>query len=348
MASRRWYWFPIYFAASVTLGVIAISSAVHSTSKNSPKQLPPITNDHSKNASEALRKAGFTVMADLLHRSPLFFHPPQNSTIFAIKDSAIKNSSLPLWFLKNLLLYHTSTSKTSFHDLLNKPPGTCITTLFRQKKVALTKVDPEPKLVEINHVLISNPDIFLGDQLAVHGVLAPFLPLDLQDLQGGWDHFIHSPTCRFNDSSMFNESRNVVEWNRVVQLLGSRGYASFSIALHSVLDGVRKYTGSLDSATIFAPPDLTLLRYPSTVLDRTVRIHILPQRFTYKELTSLPIRTLLNTLVSEENLEIDGVLGFMAGMVINGVEIVEPDMLVSEKFVVHGISRAFKMDELAA
>ncbi|KAJ1394455.1 FAS1 domain [Sesbania bispinosa] len=136
--------------------------------------------------------------------------------------------------------------------------------------------------------------------------------------------------------------------NVIVQMLGSKGYASFSIALHSVLDGIQKDSVSLSSATIFAPPDLKLLGSPSTLLDRAVRLHILPQRFTNKELSFLPVRTLLKTLVPDEQLEIDGVLDFMPGVVISGVEIVEPDMLTSEKFVVHGISRAFKMTELTA
>ncbi|TKY48791.1 Fasciclin arabinogalactan protein 21 [Spatholobus suberectus] len=349
MASSRWCWFLIYFVASITLGIIAISSAMRSSSKNTTQEAAaPIPNDLSTNASNALRKAGFIVMAELLHHSPSFFKPPQNATIFAIKDSALKNTSHPLWFLKTLLLYHTTTAKaSSFLDLLNTSQGTCLTTLLRDKNVSVTKVDRAQNSVEINHVSISNPNIFLGEQLAVHGVLAPFSPLHPQDLlQRGLDSVIHSPTCHSNSS---HESENGVEWNRVVHLLGAKGYASFSIALHSVLDGIKKDSGSSCSVTIFAPPDSTLLGRPSSFLDRAVRLHILPQRFSYKELTSLPVRTLLKTLASDDDhLEIDGVLDFVHGMVVDGVEIVAPDMLVSEKFVVHGISRAFKMAELTS
>ncbi|KAJ1376294.1 FAS1 domain superfamily [Sesbania bispinosa] len=285
MASSCWCWFPLYFVASITLGVIAISSAVHFSSKNSPQEeAPPLTHSLPSNASDALRRSGFTLMADLLHRSPPFFLPPQNSTFLPSK-------TLPSETLPSLS----------------------------------------------------------GEQLAIHGVVGPFSSLRRQDLLG-WD-FIHSATCRPNtDNSTFDQSSKnvVIEWNRIVQLLGSKGYASFSIALHSVLDAIQKDSVSLSSATIFAPPDLKLLGSPSTLLDRAVRLHILPQRFTNKELSSLPVRTLLKTLVTDEQLEIDGVLDFMPGVVISGVEIVEPDMLSSEKFVVHGISRAFKMTELTA
>jgi len=347
-----WCWFPIYFIASVALGVIAITSAVHSNSKSSPQVIPPQTHTLSTNATEALKKQGFVLIADLLHRSPPFFLPPKNSTFFAIKDSAIKNTSLPLWFLKSLLMYHTFTTKLTMQELLNKSQGTCETTLFRQKNASLTKVDTLQKTVEINHVLISNPDMFLGEEFNIHGVLGPFSSLQREVLQGGSD-FIRAPTCpsfKTNSTYEVGDFKNFVEWNKVVQLLGSKGYSSFSTALNSVLEGILKDSSSFGygSATIFAPPDVNLLHYPSTLLDRAVRIHILPQRFTYQELSSLPVRTLLKTLMPDDHLEIDGVLDFMEGVLINGIQIVKPDMFVSEKFVVHGISRAFKMAEITA
>ncbi|XP_047167404.1 fasciclin-like arabinogalactan protein 21 isoform X1 [Vigna umbellata] len=349
MAYSRWCWFPLYVAASIALGIIAISSAIRSSeSKNSSQEATPIHHDISLNASNALRRAGFLLMADLLHHSPSFFKPPQNSTIFAIRDSAIRNTSHPLWFLKTLLLYHTTSASSSnpfsFHDLLNMSQGTCLTTLLRHKNISLTKVDPARNSVEINNVLISNPNIFLGDQLAVHGVLAPFSPLHPQDLlQRGLDFFIRPPTCSSNDSL----SKNGVRWNRVVHLLRAKGYASFSVALRSVLEGIKKdHSGSLGFATIFAPPDFMLIgSNPSTLLHRAVRLHILPERFRYEELASLPVRTLLKTLVPDELLEIDGILDFAPGMFVNGVEIVAPDMITSENFVVHGISKAFEMTE---
>ncbi|KAL2331788.1 hypothetical protein Fmac_019369 [Flemingia macrophylla] len=345
MAYSRWCWFPLYFAASIALGVIAISSATRSSSsKNPPQEAQPIARDLSVNASNALRRSGFIVMADLLHHSPSFFNPPQNSTIFAIKDSAIKNTSHPLWFLKTLLLYHTTaTSKPyTFNDLLHLPLATCLPTLLRAKNLSLTKLNPATNTLEINHVPVSNPNIFLSDKLAIHGVLAPFYPLLPQDiLKRGFDSVIPTPTCRFNQSNVPG-----VDWNKVVRFLSANGYASFSVALHSVLDGIKKEWEGLSSVTVFSPPDLTLLGYPSKFLDRAVRLHILPRRFSYKELTSLPVRTLLKTLVPYDNLEVDGVLDFVPGMVLSGVEIVAPDLLASHNFVVHGICRAFKMTDV--
>jgi len=80
--------------------------------------------------------------------------------------------------------------------------------------------------------------------------------------------------------------------------------------LRSSFHYVKKdHSSSLGFATIFAPPDFMLLGpNPSTLLHKAVRLHILPQRFRYKELASLPIRTLLKTFVPDELLEIDEVL----------------------------------------
>ncbi|QCD87573.1 hypothetical protein DEO72_LG3g2110 [Vigna unguiculata] len=72
--------------------------------------------------------------------------------------------------------------------------GTCLTTLLRHKNISLTKVRPATNPVEINNVLISNPNIFLADELAVHGVLSPFSPLHPHDLlQRSLDFFIRPP-----------------------------------------------------------------------------------------------------------------------------------------------------------
>ncbi|CAJ1933263.1 unnamed protein product [Sphenostylis stenocarpa] len=111
------------------------------------------------NASKALRRAGFILMARPSPPLSFILQTAQNSTIFAIRDSAIRNTSHPFWFLKTLLLYHTTTyNPFSFHDLLNMSQGTCLTTLLCHKNISLTKVDRARNSVEINNVLISNPN----------------------------------------------------------------------------------------------------------------------------------------------------------------------------------------------
>ncbi|KAF4382590.1 hypothetical protein F8388_015418 [Cannabis sativa] len=341
---------PVYFTVSVILAFIAISTSMHS--KTEQPSSPTKLNFHelSLNASKALRKAGFNVMATLLQVSPEIFLSSPNSTIFAIQDDAISNSSLPPWLLRNLLQYHTSPLNLPMKDLLKKPRGSCLPTLHRQKNIAITNIDFKETTVDINNVSVTHPDVFLAETISVHGVLEPFSSLDPEDVHQGWNS-IQAPTCNAMSVLVSDavKSTNMVEWSWIVRLLSSNGFVPFAIGLNSVLEEILKDYKGLNSVTIFAPPNLQSLTSPSPLLKRTVWFHILPQRLTYKELTALPAGTLLMTLVRDLSLEVAGTAGFKGGLIINGIEIVAPDIFTSKKFTVHGISRAFEVaDQVAA
>jgi hypothetical protein len=342
---KHWWHASVYSIISLLLAFIAISTALRSNHKNAIPATKPVARGLQLNVSRALRRAGFHTMATLLQVSPELFLSSPNSTIFVIKDSAISYVSIPPLLLKDLLQYHTTPSKLSMNDLLKKPQGSCFPTLHRKKKIAITKIDARQSHIEINNVLVSHPDVFLEGPIAVHGVVGPFSPLDPQDVHQRLN-FIKSPICNNNSTlvSDFLEPENMVEWRRIIQLLSSYGFVSFTIGLHSVLDGILEDHASLNTATIFAPPNLAVVASSSLLLDKIVRFHILPRRLTYKELTSLPARTLLRTLVPGQDLEVN----FKKGLVnINGVEIAAPDLFSSEKFVVHGVSRAFELTEFS-
>eukprot|EP00257_Ricinus_communis_P026364 XP_025013778.1 fasciclin-like arabinogalactan protein 21 [Ricinus communis] len=286
MAScSHWWHAPTYFTISVVLAYIAISTVPNSPSRN--PTTPPISHKLSLNASAALRRSGFNIISTLLSISPEIFLSSPNSTIFAIQDSALTNASnaLPPWFLRHLLQYHTSPLVFSMADLLNKPQGICFPTLVYRKNVAVTKVDANQRFLEINHVLVSHPDIFLEGNLAIHGVLGPFSSMGSQDFDQILDS-IQAPICDANSSLILDASdpKNMIEWTRIVRLLSFNGFVSFAIGLNSVLDGILKDYSNLNSVTIFCPPELALVASPSPMLDKIVRIHILPTRVTYTEL----------------------------------------------------------------
>lgn len=230
------------------------------------------------------------------------------------------------------------------NDLLMKPQDSCLPTLLHQKKVAITKIGAKERFIEINNVLVSHADIFLEGLLSIHGVLEPFSSLDPQDIHPGWD-YIQSPICESISSTLvsdFTESKNmVIEWTKIIHLLSSNGFVSFAIGLHSVIDQILEDDINLNLTTIFAPADFAFVASSSPLLDRIVRLHILPQRFTYKELASLPNKTLLKTLVPNQYLEISGNVEFTQGFDINGVQIFAPEIFSSKQFVIHGISQAF-------
>ncbi|XP_057461856.1 fasciclin-like arabinogalactan protein 21 [Actinidia eriantha] len=344
----NWWHCPLYFSMSVTLAVIAISASIHSTPTNStPSNHTIFHHSLSFNASRALKNQGFNAVAALLQIYPELFLTSPQSTVFAVPDSSISNVSVHPNLMKNLLKYQISPSNFTIQDLLKKPQNTCLPTLIHQKNIALTKIDPKQRSIEINNVLISHPNLFLDGPISIHGVLGPFSTLNLQDFYQ--DREISQPAicdAKFSRISNASEPTYVIEWNRIVRFLRSNGFLSFGIRLHSVLDGIVRDYPNLNSATIFAPLDFIFVTPSRPLLDQIVRFHIVPQRFEYLELNSLPEKAILRTLFSDKNLVITS-SGYSKRVVaVNGVEIVSSDCFTSKHFVVHGISGAFSMEEL--
>ncbi|XP_010261302.1 PREDICTED: fasciclin-like arabinogalactan protein 21 [Nelumbo nucifera] len=350
----HWWHAPIYATISVILAVTAISTSYHPDTK---AQIPHSVGSDSLNlhklslslnASRALRREGFNFMATILLISPEEVLPSSESTIFAIQDHDISNVSLPPWLMKDLLHYHTSPSKLSLEDLSKKPQGRCIPTLLPGKNLAITKIDGQERKVEINHVLISHPDIFVEGPYSIHGIPGPFTSFDPREIEPDWD-FIRSPICDSNGSLVADasEARNRVPWSRILRLLSSNGFISFAVGLHGVLDGILRDNVDLSSVTIFAPPDLAYVGSPSPLLETIVRLHILPQRYTYRELSLLPEKASLKTLLPDEDLQITSEVSFTGTVSINGIKITTPDFISSQEFMIHGISRALEKVKLS-
>ncbi|KAL9164534.1 hypothetical protein ABFS82_06G110600 [Erythranthe guttata] len=311
---------PFYFAMSLTLAYLAVTTMKHSAPENPP---PPPLHGLALNASAVLRRhGGFHITAALLQVSPDLFFSGNASTVFAIQDSAFSNLSIPPWEMRQLLLSHAAPSALPTAELLKKPPGFCFKTLAENKNLVITKNNPKTGPITINNVPISDPDIFLEGPFSVHGVLRPL-------------NEIPAPACGFSDH------RNV-EWTGIIKLLSSNGYVSFAIGLNAVLDKIVRNYEKLSSVTVFAPPNSGLISSPSPFLDRIVRLHILPQRLNYMELIATK-NSSLKTLIPSFDLKIEK---FTQTLVIDGVEITRPDLFSSETFVVHGISRDFDVVEL--
>ncbi|CAL1406819.1 unnamed protein product [Linum trigynum] len=334
----------IYFTLSTFLAFMAFSIALHSTTTTtttssspqppSPSPPPATTLPRlSSNASTSLRRAGFSLAASLLQSSPHSFSSssyPQ-STVFAIKDSAFSSSAAanPRLLMKQLLHYHTSPLRLPMSELLKIRRGTRFPTLVPGKNLVLTKIDAKSRAAEINHVKISHPDVVIDGSLVIHGVLEPFSSLDSGE---------HTAM----DSVGF---RDLGYWPKIIRSLSSKGFVSFAIGLNSVLDGILDDYRHLNSVTVFSPPDFGSVASSSPMLGRIIRIHILPQRISYKELVVLPDKSPLKTLLPGQDLELKKAGKFTelnvtaARMRVNGVDIVAPEIFSSGKYIVHGISR---------
>ncbi|PRQ24943.1 putative FAS1 domain-containing protein [Rosa chinensis] len=287
---------------AVILAAIVISMTLRSDpTTQTPKSATPISHVISLSASRTLRASGFTVMAALLQISPELFRSSPNSTIFAIANSHISNASLPPHLLRDLLKYHTSPVRVSIEDLMEKPQGSCLLTLYQKKSLAITRIDRKNRMVQINWVWVSHPNLFVEGSVSIHGVLGPFAVVD-----PNYD-VIHAPMCDSNlsvvsGSGGLKKKKSNVECGRIVRLLSSKGFVPFAIGLHSVLDGILEDERNVSSVTIFVPPRLELgaHHHPRALLEKIVRFHIVPQRLTHRELSALPARTLLRTMVHDD------------------------------------------------
>ncbi|MCE3049645.1 hypothetical protein HAX54_045460 [Datura stramonium] len=191
------------------------------------------------------------------------------------------------------------------------------------------------------HQLLKKPQ----GSLSIHGVSGAFSLLDFHGMDEHLD-VIRSPICDEISNASSTDTKNLVDWPRIIKLLSSKGYVSFAIELHSVLDGVLQDSVNLSSVTIFAPPNLGFLSSPSPLLERIVRLHIVPQRYTSMELAFLPDISSLKTLAPGLNVTISK-NNFSRVLIIDDVEITAPDIFVSKTFVIHGTSRPFELEELS-
>ncbi|KAK1396220.1 fasciclin-like arabinogalactan protein 21 [Heracleum sosnowskyi] len=337
----RWWYALFYFAMSITLAII-ITTSFHSTPNSATPTQSSIKHQLSLTATHVLKSHGFNVIAPLLHISPDLFLSSQQLTIFSIHDRAFSDSLVPSSALNPLLLYHIVPTKYTFQELLNMPQNSCLETLLRGKKTVVTRSSRRQRLVEINNVLISHPDLFVQGPVSIQGVLRPFASLS-QD----WDN-LESPVCVSSLRQHHQRKlvpKNRIEWPRIIHLLRSKGYASFAMGLNSVIEGIIQDFKYLDSVTILAPPDLPFLASASPLLQRIVKFHMLPRRFSFTELTSLPEMASLRTLLDHKDLQITTSSCFSQIVAINGVEIASPDISASNKFVIHGISEVFPMED---
>ncbi|KAK1433136.1 hypothetical protein QVD17_10042 [Tagetes erecta] len=320
----------IFFtSATMVLAVILTATLRHNHHRHPNGDSPSSTTTiYTPNAaSKLLRSNGFNFIANFLHISPPRSTTPQ--TIFAIPDSAISNLSVPPYMIKHLLAYHISPTKLTIQDLFNKPLKTCLPTLIQHQTVSITKKDNKKRLLEINNVLITHPDLFLHQSVTIHGVAASFASFDPHQ------QTITLPICE-------SESIKDIEWGRIVKLLGSSGFTAFAIGLKSMSEEIVKDFPDLNSVTIFAPPNVDVVLSSSpNVLDQFMRFHIVSHRHSFKQLAGLAS---LSTLVTGKHVDITRNENSKV-LSINGVPVTAPDLFVSPNFIVHGIARALNMHQ---
>ncbi|MED6135983.1 hypothetical protein PIB30_051734 [Stylosanthes scabra] len=143
------------------------------------------------------------------------------------------------------------------------------------------------------------------------------------------------------DHSFFNVTlleplgTNADPFSAVSYFLKSNGFSVMAAFLDAQLSKEFRNGGNF---TIFAPLDSSfrngIARSMIGDYSRALRKYVVPRRITWRELISLPDKTLLPTLSSNGFIIVTSlwVVPF-----VNGVQVAVPDMFVSDLVVVHGI-----------
>uniref|UniRef100_A0A7N0TKA9 FAS1 domain-containing protein n=1 Tax=Kalanchoe fedtschenkoi TaxID=63787 RepID=A0A7N0TKA9_KALFE len=338
----NWWRGPVYFTIAAMLAFLAITAAFHASgSGHSAAPVEHASPHLSPNASLILRNSGFGIFAALMQLSPDLFGSPSSNccTVFAVKDSAIH--SLGPLMVRDLAKYQTiAAANLSVEQLLKKPEKTCFETLLHFKNVSVTRKVARKRLIEINRIPISDPNLILEGGVTVHGVASPFAPLDQRR------DFSSVPFPNPSCDPVEVKKHSGIQWMKILQSLRSKGYAAFAAGLQSVHPILMKEGSNLSSVTIFAPPDLGSVATPPPVLADIVKVHLLPRRFTYQELSSLRDEASLKTLASGQELVVTSRHNQTQRLSVSGVEITAPNLIKARDFMVHGMARAFEIAEL--
>ncbi|GER53288.1 fasciclin-like arabinogalactan protein 21 [Striga asiatica] len=178
-----------------------------------------------------------------------------------------------------------------------------------------------PTFTHLNAKKTSHPNLFLDGAFSVHGDKFPTttsrsttsrsptrtLSLDcmfsVQGVPGPFD-VDRSPPCDSSGSQGGYGSDQAAQWTSIMRSLSSSRFVSFAIGPNSVVDTILRDNRNLSGVSVFAPPNTGFISSPSPFLDKIVKIHILPKRFGYLEL-SAAVNLNLRTLVPSYYLKMD-------------------------------------------
>ncbi|GJV32162.1 fasciclin-like arabinogalactan protein 21 [Tanacetum coccineum] len=307
----------VILAGIITITINAYNHHHHNHHNNHQTPTTPTTPlDFPSNASLYLRSNGYSFIATLLHISPDLFLSTPESTLFAIPDSAMSNLSIPPYMTVQLITYHILPNKFTLQDLLSKPLNTCFVTMFQGQKVSITRKDEKTGSLDVNNVLVTHPDMFLHEKVAIHGVNGPFasfkfhqeineLPICYKNISDGNSTIASVGSI----GSRLDEIKRRGEFKMVVKFLTQSGFAPFAFGLYNVLDGIAKDHPDLHTMTIFAPPVVEVTQMPSNAVNKFMRSHIVPKKHSFKHLASLPEGASIKSLCPGKEVEITSSVG---------------------------------------
>ncbi|KAG8382794.1 hypothetical protein BUALT_Bualt05G0114300 [Buddleja alternifolia] len=293
-------------------------------------------------AAETLENSGYTAMSLTLKLIAPTLPLPSATTITAVTIFAPPNAAFSASGQPSLahLLLHFSPLSLSPSSLSSLPFSSTIPSLSPSKHLTVTSSDP--KIISINNVKVSEYPIY-DDGFVIVYAIDNFFDLNFTLARNSTkiDAKLGFQCLKLERVSQFDDASGVLK---------SRGYSIFASFLDLQLMGFLDLKKSSEDNgmkwTVFAPVDEELVPFSGDFLGYSSLFmrHLVPCRVTWGDLNEMGNGTMVSISVDGFNLGItkdedDGIL------MVNGVEIMFPDMYNSDWLVIHGIRGVIPLPE---
>ncbi|KAL0326917.1 UNVERIFIED_CONTAM: putative fasciclin-like arabinogalactan protein 20 [Sesamum angustifolium] len=315
-------------------------SAVSAAGESPPP--PPLRPPSFVNAAETLASSGYTAMSLTLQLIAPPSPPLQSHhalTIFSPPNDAFSSSGQPS--LAQLLL-HFSPVSLSPESLLSLPFSSTIPSLSPSKHLTITS--NQTQKISINNVGISDVPIF-DDGFVIVYTIDDFFDLNFTL------NLTNSTNTKPKSDFQCLKLETVSRFEDASGLLKSRGYSIVATFLELQLMGFLDHGGLSEDVmkwTVFAPVDEELVQFSGDFLSyfSLFTRHVVPCKVGWSDIEEMVNGTVVSNNVKGFSLEItkdenDEIL------MVNGVDIMFPDMYESEWLVIHGIRGVIALPENA-
>ncbi|KAA8515753.1 hypothetical protein F0562_018636 [Nyssa sinensis] len=316
------------FTISFPLFCLLISWAASTTTSPSPPS--------SLAAAEAIRNRGYSLFAAIIDATATDANSWNGTgTILAPPDFAFSFATAkfnshrraPPRPSTSLLLYHTLKQTLTWHNLTTCSDGHELRTLYENRCVFVsTNLHGELSVAgtkkTVMAVKIRQPDLYVDDQLTVHGVDSVLDPSS-------------ASKCSFPEQSTV-EIKTEIDGSyldHAVRALRRRGFSMVATAMAIK----RSDLMSLTTLTVFAPSDLSLFS-ASNGFRYDFRYHVVPNRIRFADLARLPVGTEIETIAPNKTVMIGSVNGVVT---VNDVPIDGSEIYHNQWVVVVSVRRTF-------
>ncbi|MCE0480696.1 hypothetical protein HAX54_037747 [Datura stramonium] len=285
------------------------------SSTSTPPSPPPPSSAHA--AADALRNRGYSLFAFTIDSTNTNFSgtilaPPDFNFSFSTAK-ILSNRPSPPRPSSVLLRYHTLKTPLTWVNLLSNVDGAEIPTLYNNNclfffRSSIGEISVSSTKNSIGVVKIRQPDLYVDDHLAVHGIDGVLDPASAEKCS--------VPEVQ---TSVIQSQDHRSLLDHAIRALRRRRFTVAATALTIK----RSELLSLTSVSVFAPSDMALFSHPDG-FRYDYRHHVVSQRYGFGDLSRNAKGTMvLETLDPNKTLVVNFIDGFVTvnGVIVNSTEV---------------------------